>query len=198
MDYKMDEIGKRIKFERKKIGLSQDELLERLKNDFGIAMNRKSLSGIENGKQPGRDLRLDFVFALCKIFDCEMGYLLGEYDCRTGRITDIQKETRLSEKAVIRLLEEDENEIVVLNCLLEEDRINQIYEVLVESRDKISMMTFIHGRDSKEMRLKLYSELTPNAGRIILQMLDNKDIHDHIMNRLDIINSVMEKIIPHD
>jgi len=46
---------------------------------------------------------LDDLVSLCKVFGCEIGYLLGEHDCKTRSTTDIQAETGLSEGAIAEL-----------------------------------------------------------------------------------------------
>ena len=48
---------------------------------------------------------------LCNIFNCEIGYLLCEYDCKTRAATDIVKETGLSEKS-IDILKKANTEII--------------------------------------------------------------------------------------
>ena len=40
------------------------------------------------------------MLKMCEVFDCELGYLLGEFDCKTREATDIQAKTGLSEKAI--------------------------------------------------------------------------------------------------
>lgn len=49
---------------------------------------------------------MEGFFNLCRIFDCELGYLLGEEGySRNGRIVaDIKKQTGLSDKAIKRLM----------------------------------------------------------------------------------------------
>lgn len=99
MKYNFDEIGKRIIKERKAAGFkSQDSFIEHLRTEYGYSLSRNTLSAIENGKTNHYDA--DLLFAMCEIFNCEMGYLLGEYECKTGRVTDIVKETGLTPDAV--------------------------------------------------------------------------------------------------
>ena len=101
MEYNFKLIGHRIRTERKKAGFkSQDALVDRLQSE-GFATTRATLGKIENGKTSHYDCEL--LLLLCKIFNCEMGYLLGEYNCKTGRNTDISKATGLSEEAILRL-----------------------------------------------------------------------------------------------
>ncbi|MGN0275657.1 MAG: helix-turn-helix domain-containing protein [Hominisplanchenecus sp.] len=98
MEYNFELIGTRIRTERKRSNMSQDEFLAMLSCNYGIGMNRNTLSAIENGRY--QNFTLDFLAALCQEFDCEMGYLLGEHDTKTRLAYDIGKETGLSERAV--------------------------------------------------------------------------------------------------
>ena len=102
MKYNFENIGKRIAKERKEYcHLSQDGLLTKLSEKYGIGMCRNTLSAIEKGKYQHYDI--DFLFALCELFNCEIGYLLCEYDCKTGRETDIVESTGLSITSVQRI-----------------------------------------------------------------------------------------------
>lgn len=48
---------------------------------------------------------LGTMLRLCNFLECELGYLLGEFDQRTRSATDIQRETGLSENAINKLKE---------------------------------------------------------------------------------------------
>ncbi|MDL2318467.1 helix-turn-helix domain-containing protein [Eubacteriales bacterium OttesenSCG-928-A19] len=91
-------LGKRIKDERKRAGLTQEKLMKKLE---GSSNSYRLLGRWEKG-----DARPQFyqMIKLAEIFDCDFGYLIGEYDCRTRVATDIHMETGLSEGA-IRLLQ---------------------------------------------------------------------------------------------
>lgn len=97
MKYNYVDIGNRIRNERKSIGYSQDDLINELK-ERGISVSRNTISAIESGKTNHYDS--DLLFALCDLFNCELGYLLCEYDCKTGRNTDICSDIGLTENAV--------------------------------------------------------------------------------------------------
>jgi transcriptional regulator with XRE-family HTH domain len=88
-----EEVGKRIKKARKELGLSQE--------DFAAQqyIERKSLSRWENG----HPISIDGLLCLCQGLKCDIGYLIGEYDCKTKEATDIQKEIGLSEKSINNL-----------------------------------------------------------------------------------------------
>lgn len=101
MKYSSELIGKRISLERKELKLSQDSFIHLLSSKYGYSISRNTLSKIEQGKSSHYDCELFLI--MCEIFECEMGYLLGEYDCKTGRITDISKETGLNPEAIFKL-----------------------------------------------------------------------------------------------
>ncbi len=101
MKYNTILIGERIRCERKKRGWSQEKLIEELSNTKHVNIGRNTLSRIESSfTQDISGFHLDLLIALSELFDCEIGYLLGEYDCHTGRNTDIKEETGLSDKAI--------------------------------------------------------------------------------------------------
>lgn len=105
MEYNYKEIGRRIAALRKSWKprkLSQTDLIKLLEGKYSIPIGRNTLSDLENGRPVS--LKIDFLFALCDIFGCELGYILGEYDLPTGRETDIVKETGLSPDSVQKLL----------------------------------------------------------------------------------------------
>ena len=74
-------------------------------SDFAIALglsyeSRQTVGAWEQGKYLPK---LDVLLKMCEIFECEIGYLLCEYDCKTKEATDVSAATGLSEKAIGRL-----------------------------------------------------------------------------------------------
>lgn len=115
--------GKRIKAERTEAGYSQADLAE------ALLLSRDSRQTVSNWEN-GRTLpSLDILLAMCDLFECEIGYLLGEegYEGKTRVVTDVHKITGLSHKAIenVCLLKElDElppkpGQLKILNSLLE-------------------------------------------------------------------------------
>lgn len=102
-DVDLEEIGHRIRAERLATGWSQDELISRLKAQ-GAPLSRGTLSKIENGGVMGFDLNL--LVALCNLFNCDMGYLLCEYDEHHRVTAEVCAKTGLAESAAIRLDQE--------------------------------------------------------------------------------------------
>lgn len=95
MEYNLLEIGKRIRALRQEKNLSQDGLINELQKN--VAIGRNTLSAIENGN--AKHFELSLLTSLCDVFECEMGFLLCEYSCKTRETTDIFELTGLSEKA---------------------------------------------------------------------------------------------------
>lgn len=90
--------GKRLVKERKKAGLTQARLADKIEGETEKRPEQNTISNWENGKSfPGS---IDMIFALSRIFACDCGYLLGDYDERTHDSMDICKATGLSEETV--------------------------------------------------------------------------------------------------
>ena len=87
-------IGERIKTEREKKGLTKPDLLEKI---CMSANSHKSVTAWEKGEiLPS----LDNLAQMAELFDCDIGYMLGDYDERTRDCTDVCKVTGLSAEAV--------------------------------------------------------------------------------------------------
>ncbi len=96
-DLDWTKIGRRISIERKARGFKNlDNFAEE------ISVSRQTLSKWEKGDEKTHPL-LDDLFKMCNLFNCELGYLLCEYDCKTRAATDIQAITGLSEAAILQL-----------------------------------------------------------------------------------------------
>lgn len=101
--YDFKQIGKRIREERtntqnatgRKKAMTQSDLA----NEIGVS--RQTIAKWEHGEID--QLLMGDLLKLCNLFNCELGYILGEYNCRTRTATDIHKEICLSEVAISRL-----------------------------------------------------------------------------------------------
>lgn len=94
MTYNKKKIGNRIYKNRDKLGLTLEQLAEL------SGVSRQSISNYESGKTiPTEAIRRK----LCKAFNCDMGYLMCEYDTKTRKHADIAEETGLSDKAILGL-----------------------------------------------------------------------------------------------
>lgn len=119
------EIGRRIREQRKdEKRMSQDEFAEKLTMLLGcedIAQN--TISDWERGKSIPP---LDRLLAMSKIFECDCGYLLGDYKTKTHNSLEICQKTGLSEKSVQHLCFENTwgfgDAAEIIDFLLEDDR----------------------------------------------------------------------------
>lgn len=92
--YDLNRIGERIRSERTAAGLSLKETAEE------VGCSRQLISKWEKGEGT---VFLNEMLKMCNLFNCELGYLLCEYDCKTREATDIQKITGLSEEVINKL-----------------------------------------------------------------------------------------------
>jgi transcriptional regulator with XRE-family HTH domain len=90
-----EEMGQRIRAERIQLKMTMDKLGEE------TSVSRQTVSKWEKGESAPSVFDL---LRLCEIFECDFGYLVGEYQNRTRVETDIVKETGLSALAVANLL----------------------------------------------------------------------------------------------
>lgn len=111
------EIGKRIKREREKAGLSKKELLVKI---YMSESSHKTLSSWENGTALP-DLKSLAVMA--DLFGCDIGYLLCDYDERTRDIADASQVTGLSPGAIEHLIGGDDRVTDFISFLIESSKI---------------------------------------------------------------------------
>ena len=100
MKYNFNTIGAEIIKKRKDRKMSQEQFIEELANQ-GVKIARNRLSKIENGECKAFDL--NFLLACCKIFDTDLGHVMGEYTEKTRDFAFVCKFTGLSEQAVDRM-----------------------------------------------------------------------------------------------
>lgn len=112
--YNQLELGKKISEERNKLGDSLEAFSQK------INITRQTLSRWEKGEGVGPSV--SDLLRMCEIFNCDFGYLVGEYECRTRSETDIQAVTGLSEKSIEELemlhLMEDNEALDFISSLL--------------------------------------------------------------------------------
>lgn len=106
-DYDLSKVGEIIRYERELRRYTQETLAEQLdiiasksKNCNNKQKSRQTIANWEKGETyPSYQ---DMV-NLCKLFKCDMDYLTGKIPCKTRENTDIQEETRLTEKTINRI-----------------------------------------------------------------------------------------------
>ena len=103
MEYDWKEIGNRIRETRKKTinkFTNKPYTLAEVAETCHIGKN--NLCSLENGDR--ERLSVNTLIEMSKLFDCDIGYLLGEYDTKKRKITDIQNTIGLSESAIEQLI----------------------------------------------------------------------------------------------
>lgn len=117
------ELGARIKEQRKALGYNLEELAPQ------IGISRQTLAKWENGQ--GNGPTVNDLLRMCELFNCDFGYLVGEYTCKKRESTDIQAETGLSDSGIDTLRSLDPRSKRFINDLLENpcelDKIAHIY-----------------------------------------------------------------------
>lgn len=147
MQYLQEAIASRITEEREALGLTKEGLAERLN------VNRNTITSWERQDIKGRYPPLEDLARMCDLFNCELGYLLGEYNCKTRAATDIQAETGLSERAIDRLREEAQKSEIFRGTLSELIESPLFYSLVLGLADYKRYMSF-----SPEMRADVGSE----------------------------------------
>lgn len=94
MKYSAIEIGKKIRQNREELGLTQGQLGEMLSKNIKEQKSVHAISEYESGKTLPP---LQTLFNLCNVFNCDLGYLLGEeeYSDKTKLNTTLVEELGL-------------------------------------------------------------------------------------------------------
>ena len=147
MQYLQEVIASRITEEREALGLTYEGLAVRRN------VNSNTITSWERQDIKGRYPPLEDLARMCDLFNCELGYLLGEYNCKTRAATDIQAETGLSERAIDRLREEAQKSEIFRGTLSELIESPLFYSLVLGLADYKRYMSF-----SPEMRADVGSE----------------------------------------
>lgn len=180
LEYNFTEIGKRIRMLRKIKHLSQEELIAALHQK--IAVNRSTLSAIENGKVKHYDFAL--LVGLAELFDCEISYLLCEHnECKTKDFQFIHDMTGLSESAINGLVEIKRDTILgdatvtLINSMLEDgqflaDATLAFYQICMIPGGNIATITF-YDEDNNLHPASLSSTESDDIKRLLMADLQN-------------------------
>ena len=98
MTYNQKAIGKRIKEERIAAGFSSQSAFAKR-----MTYSPDSRTTIGNWEKGNCIPCMEDLLRMCEIFQCELGYILCEYGCKTRETTDIKNVTGLSQDAINRL-----------------------------------------------------------------------------------------------
>lgn len=154
------EVGRRIATERERLKLSRKELLPKI---YKSEQSHKTLTSWEKGE---RLPDLDSLALMAELFDCDIGYLLGDYDEHRRLTADVCKETALSEQAVSRIISyktENPEYIQSLNFLLESDNFEDVLQYVHAFVESLQQLSALHAIKSKQIRdLTETQEYKPN------------------------------------
>lgn len=186
--YDWKKIGQRIKEERKKIKLSQQELADKI-----FISSRQTIANWENGSSKPQ---LEDMICLCNLFQCELGYLLVEpdYSCRTRGISYVHETTGLSEEAITNLSELFTNSSTKPNDQISHEVVDLILKTENDTCLLWNMGMYIYGDYINESAKKDLNRVGYNKESILLHMvslidqrtgdttyLDIKDIKEGIL-----------------
>ena len=185
------QIGKRIKDERRKKKLSQQKLADAISSimvDSDPDYKGTEQNTVSNWEKGVSLPPLSKLIALSEIFDCDIGYLLCDYDEPTRNLADVVEQTGLSGKAATRLKTMagrvnkekqagwlntmEEQELKALNTILENDYqiLYYIYQYIFGNYDSFSVTTINHSgqeKDIVEKDILLCNTNTPDTGTYI-------------------------------
>lgn len=167
MNYSGEEIGKIIKREREKKNFTQAKLANK------VHVTPKQISVYEKGSTIPP---IEMLFKFCEIFECELGYLLGEkqYSEKTKVNTVLSEDLGLTAEAIERLThitalskktktefdsivnKVQEKEIIVLNKLLS----SSFFHKLIYSLAKLEEIT----SDTQTKEQKMWDALKLKLG----------------------------------
>ena len=188
---RVQKIGKRIKDERRKKKLSQQKLADAISSimvDSDPDYKGTEQNTVSNWEKGVSLPPLSKLIALSEIFDCDLGYLLCDYDEPKRDLADVVEQTGLSGKAATRLKTMagrvnkekqagwlntmEEQELKALNTILENDyqMLYYIYQYIFGNYDSFSIATVNHSgqeKDIVEKDILLCNTNTPDTGTYI-------------------------------
>ncbi len=173
MKYSKEELGKKIRTERIKLKLSQASLGKKL-NVVG-----KQISNYENGKlfPP-----LEILLKLCDIFDCELGFLLGDPDFSDGTklTTAIHNDIGLNKNTIDNLCKITGTTKTCLCFGYESEKYRMILNKLLSSSAFISFINSLYDLDQHYYYVKDGDCKIPEHKNCKEQGLDCKKLEDII------------------
>lgn len=167
MRYKPEEIGKLIKAERRKHNMTQEELGE------GLGITGKQISNYEHGKPIPP---MDILLKICEIFDCELGYILGEKDYSQGTKlkTIISNETGLSIEAINAIIRITGTERSCISFGYESEKYRRILNNLLTTDEFINFIETLAELDESYQKREREKEILPELSNKLGEKLFNK------------------------
>lgn len=190
---RLSTVGNRIKTEREKIGLKKADFLPRI---YKSVTSHKTLTAWENGE---RLPDTDSLALMAELFDCDIGYLLGDYAERHRVTADICAETGLTEKAVDVILQykkQDPYYIKSLNFLLESDNFEAVLDLIYEYSEALQLLKGLE--EVKAKHINSTEEYKPNISLLnqISKEIANSELKEYqLSTRLGyIVQEIKRKV----
>lgn len=99
-------IGDNLAKARAKDNMTRKELCQKLNRCKTPHPEKELTEDVIKMWELGRNtINIEWIPAICQVLHCDVGYLFGEHEEKTGAITDIKKETGLSADAIFELQE---------------------------------------------------------------------------------------------
>lgn len=193
---RLSTVGNRIRKEREKIGLKKSDFLPRI---YKSETSHKTLTAWENGE---RLPDTDSLALMAELFDCDMGYLLGDYAEHHRVTADICTETGLTEKAVDVILQyknQNPEYIKSLNFLLESDNFESVLSSICEYSETLHLLKGLEMIKAKRIgSANSTREYKPDINLLdrISKELDNSDLKEYqLSTRLGhIVQEIRRKV----
>lgn len=173
----ISEIGKVIREER----IANNYSLETLAEKANIT--RQTLAKWEKGTGSPT---VDDLLRLCEVFNCDLGYLVGEYPCRRRVYSDIQAETGLSELSIEKMTEINKKrstvigsaKMMILNAILTDNKFldeaaSLLYDYAMIPDDAFVNVEFLDKKRDLALISSLKSSDSSDIKRLYMAQLQN-------------------------
>lgn len=160
MNDKPELLGKMIKERRKKKKMTQEELAEK------VGVSAKQISSYENGHQYPP---MDMLFKLCKVLDCDLGYLLGQED---------YKDETLLKTCIINttgLTSESLNTIIAIKKLMHGRYLPGLNKLLSDKSALLSVLDSLNSLEELEQeKVALDADLVKKYGEAMVKEAEDR------------------------
>lgn len=179
MEYNYVQIGNRIRSEREKLNLSQENFLYNIREKNKPCIGRNTLSKLENGDEKAfNGINIAQLIAMCEEFNCSISFLLGEYEYRNYDNKFICEQTDLSENNLNKITR---NKNAFLNTLIASKQFFEIdyaFDQMQQAIHKINQcvsdlkqledQSFLYSKDDPSYKEidKMYFEIVSNSEKI--------------------------------
>ena len=197
-------VGKRIELARKSKKLSRSALAELLiKNELcPVVTTRKNTSDIKTPAEALTDrlkqweygnnpVDLEFIPAICKVLECDVGYLFAEYKEKSRISSDLCSVTGLSEKAVNKLIDLPNSD---------KESVDQIFiDYLLCSDDLPQLLEIAHDHSLSQFALIAAKKEQFNIGEAEMRLREQTELAEYRLFKtvLDIIRKFSDLVSGH-